>query len=532
MNFASNDIDYSDTSIAYMAVIYTRVSDRSQVNGASGLDSQETRGREHARYLGIPVAAVFSDEAISGKILDRPDVQDMLRFLSRPPKNTRYVVIIDDISRLARDVRVFFDLRDAIHATGALLESPTMKFKHTRDADGNFYEGIQALGAQHYREKVAETTRNRSWARLMKGYWVFPAPIGYKYIRTKTNGAVLVRNEPVASIIQEALEGYASGRFAIQAEVQRFLESQPEFRKRKPNGRIRPQVVSDLLDQPLYAAYLEAKTWDVPLRKARHEALISLETFEKIKARRKSVAMAPARRDIHLDFPLRGFVTCADCDKPLRSCWSKSGTGKRHPYYLCQSKGCPSYGKSIRRDQLEGDFEALLKRLTPSVRLFAIVKDMLGKAWDHRLSQADAVRKALRADMLKAENQINLLLDRIVETSSAATARAYERKIEQLEKDKLLLSEKLENSFKPKATSGQMLELSMRFLSNPWKLWDSGNIDLQKMVLRLAFLEPLAYCRNAGYRTAKTTLPFNVLGDLCASKCKMVPLAGLEPARP
>ena len=102
--------------------------------------------------------------------------------------------------------------------------------------------------------------------------------------------------------------------------------------------------------------------------------------------------------------------------------WSKSGTGKRHPYYLCQSKRCPSYGKSIRRDRLEGDFEALLQRLTPSVRLFAIVKDMLGKAWDHRLSQADAFRKALRTGMLKTENQIGLLLDRIVETSSAATA--------------------------------------------------------------------------------------------------------------
>ncbi len=131
--------------------------------------------------------------------------------------------------------------------------------------------------------------------------------------------------------------------------------------------------------------------------------------------------------------------------------------------------------------------------------------------------------------MLKVENQINLLLEHIVETSSAATARAYERKIEQMEKDKLVMADTLENSFKPKATSGQMLELSLRFLSNPWKLWASGNIDLQKMVLRLAFLEPLPYCWNEGYRTVKTTLPFNVLGDFCTSKCKMVPRGGIEP---
>lgn len=125
MTFSNHDIDYSDPSVTFEAVLYTRVSDRSQTDGASGLDSQETRGREYAASLGIPVVRVFSDESISGKLLDRPDIQDMLKFLRRCPHGVRRVVIIDDISRLARDVRVFFDLRDAIHATGALLESPT-----------------------------------------------------------------------------------------------------------------------------------------------------------------------------------------------------------------------------------------------------------------------------------------------------------------------------------------------------------------------------------------------------------------------
>lgn len=530
MRFGTNDIDYADPSVIYEAVIYTRVSDRSQINGASGLDSQETRAREYARYLGVDVAAVFSDQAVSGKILDRPDVRDMLKFLKRVPEGTRYVVIIDDISRLARDVRVFFDLRDAIHATGALLESPTMKFKHTRDADGNFYEGIQALGAQHYREKVAETTRNRSWARLMKGYWVFHAPIGYKYIRSKTEGGILVLDEPVASIVKEALEGYASGRFAIQAEVQRFLESQPEFTRRKPNGCIRPQVVSDLLDQPLYAGYLESKIWDVPFRKARHEPLISLQTFEAIKARRKSVAYAPARKDISADFPLRGFVTCGDCEKPYRSGWSKSSTGKRHAYYLCQTKGCESYGKSIRRDDLEEGFATLLERLSPSKSLFIIVKDMLTNAWSQRLAQAGEMRAALKQNAQKIDDQINLLLDRIVETSSTATIKAYERKIEQLEKDRLLIAEKLENEAQPKATSNQMLELCLQFLASPWKIWASRDLALKKTVLRLVFCEPLAYSRNQGYRTPKTTLPFKVLRDICTPKCNVVPLARLELA--
>ena len=306
----------------------------------------------------------------------------------------------------------------------------------------------------------------------------------------------------------------------------------PPFTRRKPNGNIRAQVISDLLDQPLYAGHLESKIWNVPFRKARHEALISLETFEKIQARRSSTALAPARKDIHLDFPLRGFVTCDDCGKPLRSCWSKSSTGKRHPYYLCHTKGCDSYGKSIRRDQLEGDFIKLLKSMRPHAALARLVTEMVEHAFDQRIGQLATLRQALKRQITSTEKQIDDLMDRLVDASSELTAKAYERKIERLEKERLLARDKLANGLAPTVPQGQMIELALKFLSNPCKLWESGNLNLQKMVLRLAFAEHLAYSRIEGYRTPETTLPFKVLGDVSMRKCKVVPRRGLEPPRP
>lgn len=47
---------------------------------------------------------------------------------------------------------------------------------------------------------------------------------------------MLVRDEPLASIITQALEGYALGRLDTQAEVKRFLEAQPEFPKDRKDG--------------------------------------------------------------------------------------------------------------------------------------------------------------------------------------------------------------------------------------------------------------------------------------------------------
>lgn len=133
------------------------------------------------------------------------------------------------------------------------------------------------------------------------------------------------------------------------------------------------------------------------------------------------------------------------------------------------------------------------------------------------------VRKALRRDILKIEKNIDEFLERIVDSASAIVITAYERKITKLEHEKLLTVEKLAKSTESKGTFKQMLELSMLFLENPWKLWASGDINLQKTVLRLAFSEHLPYHRNEGYRTPKTTLPFNILRQIDDCKNQMVP---------
>ena len=90
---------------------------------------------------------------------------------------------------------------------------------------------------------------------------------------------------------------------------------------------------------------------------------------------------APAKQNIREDFPLRGFVTCGSCEKPMTACWSK-GRHKKYPYYLCDTKGCPDSRKSIRREKIEGEFEVLLQQLVPSSYLFALSFDIFRDLWE------------------------------------------------------------------------------------------------------------------------------------------------------
>lgn len=498
------------------AVIYCRVSSSKQTTQGDGLGSQQTRCREYAKYKGYEVVQTFNDD-LSGAMITRPGMKAMLSFL-RKNKSNPHVVIIDDISRLARNIEAHLQLRDAISQAGGILESPTIEFGE--DSDSILVENLLASVSQHQRQKNAEQTKNRMKARVMNGYWVFQAPVGYKYKAISGKGKVLVRDEPIASIIQEALEGFASGRFETQAEVKRFLEQQPAYPKDFPNGEIRNQRVSIILNRILYAGYIEAPNWNISLRKGHHEPLISLETYEKVQSHLNKKKVAPVRKDISEDFPLRGFLLCGECETPMTACWSK-GKYKTYPYYWCKNKSCTCKGKSIPRDKIEGEFEQILKSLRPTRGFIATAKAMLKTAWNFRLNYFAEQTKSAEQDLKMIDRKIEQLVDRIVDANSDVAINAYEKRIEKLEKEKLIMSEKIENTVKPKYTYEDMFELAIDFLSNPWKLWASKRLEDKRTVLKLTFADKLAYSLKTGLRTPKISLPFNVLQQIQGCKKEM-----------
>ena len=524
---SANDNNHSLTA---RAVIYARVSSAKQVEEGHGLESQAMRCREYAERKGYEVVETFFDKAISGSLSERPGVMAMLSYLKHHSASGEIIVIIDDISRLARDTRVHTDLRLAISLAGGKLESPSITFGE--DSDSIFVENVLASASQHQRQKNGEQTKNRMRARAMNGYWVFHAPTGYAYKKVSGHGKLLVRDEPLASIVQEALEGFASGRFETQGAVKRFLEAQPEYPCKTKDGHVRYEEVLRLLTRPHYAGYIEVPHWGVSLRKGHHEGLIDLQTFERIQSRIKGGVRAFTNTDIGEDFPLRGFTACASCRGPLTAGWSTGKSGKKHAYYHCFAKGCACRGKSIKRDVIEGQFGEVLQSLRPAAQTASLFKELFFKAWDERGSRAEDIAKALRDDLRKTEKQIEQLLDRIVESSTASVIAAYERRIAQLEKDKLIIAEKLRGNAFPKHDSGAQFERAFRFLENPQELWASEAPEHKKLVLKLTFADRLAYCRNEGFRTPKTTLPFKALEAVAGEKCKMAEREGFEPSIP
>ena len=110
-----------------------------------------------------------------------------------------------------------------------------------------------------------------------------------------------------------------------------------------------------MLGNFLYAGYLDKPNWGIHFIQGKHEPIISAESYHKNQQRLKGKAKAPVCKDISEDFPLRGFVNCGACGSHMSSCWTK-GRSSKYPYYICITKSCGQYKKSIKRDVMENSY--------------------------------------------------------------------------------------------------------------------------------------------------------------------------------
>ena len=488
------------------ALIYCRVSSDRQVREGHGLDGQERNCRRYAEARGYEVAQVFRDEGVSGELIDREGMQRLLDFLDVHGRDGEYVVVIDDIKRLARDLVGHFALRKAIQTRGAKLESPGLKF-----GDGPeevLVESIMAATAQYERHSNKRQVMNRMRARLEAGYWPFFPPPGYTVAKVAGHGKLLVRKEPEATIIQEALQGFASGRLPSQLDVRRFLAARG-FKAGAANRSVFRDFVHRLLVREVYAGFVSYPPWNVTTRPGHHEPLISPDTFERIRERLRARQKVPARKDLKKDFPLRGFVLCADCKKPYTASWSRGRKGL-YAYYRCVTEDCPSGQKSIRADVMHRAFEAILAKLKPRPNVLGVVRRQLLDLWRDRKLDVETVRKRRQARIDALDKEIRGYVSAIDKCSSPIVLKRIEEQIQALEAQKVRLGGRI-----PKPKEGDYdfesaLDRVLGFLNDPLALWQSGDLETRRMVLRLVFTEPLVYDRDEGFGTASFSLPINV----------------------
>ncbi|MEM1150944.1 MAG: hypothetical protein AAGI03_10345 [Pseudomonadota bacterium] len=84
-----------------------------------------------------------------------------------------------------------------------------------------------------------------------------------------------------------------------------------------------------------------------------------------------------------------------------------------------------------------------------------MARDMFVDAWEQRQAQAGEDLKTLKTNLARIDRQIDRYVDGVGEASSDATIKVYERKIDTLERERMIAEEKLQTMGLQTGTDGK-----------------------------------------------------------------------------
>jgi hypothetical protein len=135
-------------------------------------------------------------------------------------------------------------------------------------------------------------------------------------------------------------------------------------------------MLHKLLRKTVYQGRVVVEDWGIDVA-GDFEPLLDSETFllaqAAITGKRPTVSRYQRN---HPDFPLRRFVRCGLCSRPLTGAWSK-GKRARYAYYNCP--GCRRI--NVPQQQFEARFVELLDRLRPRPEVLRLLSAAVLEGW-------------------------------------------------------------------------------------------------------------------------------------------------------
>lgn len=519
------------------AAIYVRVSSDKQVREGHGLESQETRCRAYCVMKGYPVGKVFIEPGVSGSIYNRPKYMEMLEYLDG--LNGSKVVIVDHVDRITRDVEGGTQILNDLTKRNVGLEGPSWKFENT--PEGKVFFHIQTALAQYHRESNARQVRNRTAARMSTGHRsVGGCAVGYELTG---QAGIHAPYEPVASVVKEILEGYAYGRFNTYSEISQFLNAHKfpkrTTRKQKRNPR-RPlkqyiemngdKVKNNILEKSwYYAGFIQNESLGAKRNRGLHLPIISAETMEAVESRLRGEKLPIYRKNLNNHFPLRGYVLCGHCRKPMMGSFC-GGRDKEYGYYYCLQKQCERKNKNVRYEIVHAQFESMLKNLTPAIELLEFAEAVLSDLWQQEKDNSKTRVAELKDQILELNAKIEIHIDELLSTKSKATKSRIQERIDSFSEEKAVLEMKHDAGQLTQEDFNIVLATVKNLLRDPYNLWKEGDLEKKQVVQQLVFPNRLIYEQiGQNFRKPEKALLFSFLGELTPEKDRLVGPEGLEP---
>ncbi len=311
-------------------ILYLRKSSEAEDRQALSLESQASELNALAVKLNISIDQTFQ-ESKSAKAIGRPQFNEMIAFIKANPCSK---ILVWKLDRLARNFRDGGEIISLLQES--IIAEIITPFGSYYPHDNVLTLAVEFGTANQFIRNLSEDIKRGNKTKLEKGELPGPAPLGYldnPLTKLKTIDPVK------GKFIQKAFELYSDGTYSLRMINNYLFE---KGFKTRGGLSLSKAMLHKILQNPFYYGMMRRAGQLYP---GKHEALITKELFD-ICQDILSGKSRP-RKQKHF-FPLRGFMTCANC-----GCALTSATKKGHAYYYCTNgKGNCEQHKTYLRDKL------------------------------------------------------------------------------------------------------------------------------------------------------------------------------------
>lgn len=495
-----------------VGILYVRVSSDEQVRGAS-LDDQTAAGVAwFAREEPELEVRIYREEGESARSTKRAELALALRYIVEHPGRVE-IFLVYDLSRFARNLRDQENLAHDFSQRGVRLLSVSQPLPV--GPEGDFF--AQSLGAMN---QYVNRVQGRKISRCMletirRGRWPHQAPLGYRNGRDGGGGKTVEPHPETAELVRWCFERVAAGDGVLET----LRGATRQGLRGARGGILRPQEMRKLLANPFYLGVVRSLRHGVE-RAGEHPPLIDAEVW-----RRVQVRLAPGRIEVESrhsqprpEFPLRGFMRCEHCGRPLTASASRGKTGRRYGYYRCWLPTCGAV--NVRAERLEQEVVDRLATLAVASEVLDEFGAELGRLWSAQAASSARSRELARRRTEELERKRERLLDAYALEGGIDRA-TFDRRRQLLEAD--LAAAHLELRGGPHAIDdlARLLAFAKPFLTGVSALWRAADADRKRRLQRLAWPAGATY-GTGGLRTPETACVFRLLGPSARGRKKMV----------